>query len=45
MLYVICARSETPLLKAVVAQIDPNAIVAISEVYEAFGQGFQSLAG
>ncbi len=35
----------TRTVMGIVAQIDPNAIVAISEVYESFGQGFQSLAG
>ena len=42
-LMVVLSRSETAELKALVSQVDPNAIVFISDVHEAFGQGFGSL--
>lgn len=42
-LYVVIDRSQTSLLKALVAEVDPHSVVVISEVYEAFGKGFQSL--
>lgn len=42
-LFCVLGRSETVLLKSIVAQVDPEAIVIISEVHEAFGQGFGSL--
>ncbi|MGN0056407.1 MAG: YitT family protein [Atopobiaceae bacterium] len=42
-LMVVLSRSETAMLKELVAHIDPDAIVFISEVYEAFGEGFRNL--
>lgn len=39
----ICARRETARLKQIVAGIDPDAIVIVSEVHEAFGEGFTSI--
>ena len=36
----VLGRSETMRLKDIVARIDPDAIIIISEVHEAFGQGF-----
>jgi uncharacterized membrane-anchored protein YitT (DUF2179 family) len=43
MLMVVLGRSETVRLKQIVAHADPDAIVIISEVHEAFGQGFGQL--
>lgn len=43
MLYVVLDRSQTALLKTIVAGIDSRATVIISEVYEAFGSGFDHL--
>lgn len=40
----VLGRSETMRLKDMVAQIDPEAIVIISQVHEAFGQGFGRIA-
>lgn len=40
---VVLSRNETAMLKKLVAAVDPDAIVFISEVYEAFGEGFRSL--
>lgn len=45
MLMVVLGRSETAMLKELVAHIDPDAIVFISEVYEAYGEGFKNLRG
>lgn len=42
-LMVVLSRNETGMLKQLVAAVDPDAIVFISEVYEAFGEGFRSL--
>ncbi len=39
----VLGRSETMRLKELVARLDPDAIVTISEVHEAFGQGFGRL--
>lgn len=39
----VLGRSETVHLKEIVASIDPQAIVIISEVHEAFGQGFEKI--
>ncbi len=39
-LMVVMGRGETHLLKEIVSRIDPEAIVIISEVHEAFGEGF-----
>ena len=43
-LFCVLGRSQTPLLKQIVSQIDPEAIVIISEVHEAFGEGFGSIS-
>ena len=42
-LFVILGRADIAPLKAIVADLDPNAIVVISEVHEAFGEGFRKL--
>ena len=41
----VLGRSETMRLKQIVAVCDPEAIVIISEVYEAFGEGFHQITG
>ena len=43
MLFIIVDKREVPLLKAVVAQHDPNAIMVITDVNEALGEGFKEL--
>lgn len=40
MLMCVLGRSETVQLKEIVSEIDPEAIVIVSEVHEAFGEGF-----
>ena len=45
MLFVILGRGDIAPLKAIVATIDPDAIVVISEAHEAFGEGFRQLEG
>ena len=42
-LFVILGRADIAPLKAIVAELDPNAIVVISEAHEAFGEGFRKL--
>lgn len=42
-LFCVLGRSETMLLKEIVATIDPDAIVVISEVHEVFGEGFKQI--
>ena len=42
-LFVILGRADIAPLKAIVADLDPNAIVVISEAHEAFGEGFRKL--
>lgn len=44
-LFCVLGRNQVPLLKEVVAEEDPEAIVFISEVHEAFGEGFGSITG
>lgn len=44
-LFCVLGRNQIPLLKQVVAEEDPEAIVFISEVHEAFGEGFGSITG
>ena len=44
LLFCVLDRSETMRLKDIVARIDPDAIVIISEVHEAFGEGFGRLS-
>lgn len=43
MLFVVLSRTEINQLKSIVSDIDPDAVVVISEVYEAFGEGFGRL--
>ena len=35
-------RAESIQLREIVADIDPEALVFVSEVHEAFGEGFKS---
>lgn len=44
-IFCVLGRNQVPLLKQVVAEEDPEAIVFISEVHEAFGEGFGSITG
>ena len=39
----VLSRSETAHLKNIVNECDPDAIVFISEMYEAFGEGFKRM--
>lgn len=41
----VLGRSESMRLKQIVAGIDPEAIVVISEVHEVFGEGFRQIGG
>ena len=41
----VLGRSESMRLKQIVAEIDPEAIVIISEVHEVFGEGFKRIEG
>lgn len=43
MLFVVLGRREVGELKRTVARLDPQAIVVISEVHEAFGEGFKQI--
>lgn len=43
MLFVVLSRREVALLKSLVAGVDSDAIVIISEVSEAFGEGFKEI--
>lgn len=43
MLFVVVSRKELDDLKALVAAIDPTALVIISDVHEAIGEGFKEL--
>ena len=43
MLMCVMGRSETAKLKEIVAEIDPDVIVVISEIHEVFGEGFRRL--
>jgi uncharacterized membrane-anchored protein YitT (DUF2179 family) len=36
----VLGRSEATRLKAIVAEVDPDAIMIVSDVHEAFGEGF-----
>lgn len=40
----VLGRSESLRLKAIVAELDPEAIVIVSEVHEAFGEGFGTIS-
>lgn len=42
-LFCVLGRAETVQLKEIVAECDPDAIVFISEVHEAFGEGFKQI--
>ena len=44
MLFVILNRREVATLKKIVAASDPDAIVMIADVHEAFGEGFHSMS-
>ncbi len=44
MLFIILDRGEVGILKMLVADIDPDAVVAISEIHETFGQGFKHIS-
>ena len=44
-LFVVLSRNEIDDLKAIVAAIDPTAMVIISNVHEAIGEGFKEMAG
>lgn len=44
-LFCVLGRSEAVRLKQIVAEVDPEAIVIISEVHEAFGEGFRRIDG
>ncbi len=44
-LFCVLGRNQVPLLKQVVAEADPEAIVFISEIHEAFGEGFGNITG
>ncbi len=44
-LFVVLARNEIDDLKLLVATIDPTAMVIISNVHEAIGEGFKEMAG
>ncbi|MGN0076765.1 MAG: YitT family protein [Parafannyhessea sp.] len=39
----VCGRTETTRLKQIVGETDPDAIVILSEVHEAFGEGFSRI--
>ena len=43
MLFVVVSRKELDDLKAIVGTIDPTALVIISDVHEAIGEGFKEL--
>ena len=45
MLFCILSRSDIAPLKDIVAEVDPDAIVVITEAHEAFGEGFRKLEG
>ncbi|MFP4343102.1 MAG: YitT family protein [Anaerolineales bacterium] len=40
-LYVVVSRSEVTLLKRLIAKIDPQAFVVVSEAHEVLGEGFR----
>ncbi len=43
MLLVILSNREVGMLKEIVSDADPEALMIISEVYEAFGEGFEGM--
>jgi len=40
-LYIVLTRREISYLKYVVKQVDPDAFIVISDVYEVLGKGFR----
>ncbi|HQE93517.1 MAG TPA: YitT family protein [Anaerolineae bacterium] len=44
-LYVVVYRTQITQLKNIIAEIDPNAFVVVSEAHEVLGEGFRSTAG
>ena len=44
-LYVVLSRNEIDDLKAIVKALDPTAMVIISNVHEAIGEGFKEMVG
>ncbi len=43
-LYVVVYRSEVTVLKRIIADVDPNAFVVVSEAHEVLGEGFRPVA-
>lgn len=43
LLFVILSRRELPQLKTIVRDVDSHALLAITDVHEAFGEGFHSI--
>jgi uncharacterized membrane-anchored protein YitT (DUF2179 family) len=43
MLFVVISRNELDDLKAIVREIDPTAMVVISDVHETIGEGFKGM--
>ena len=43
-LYVVVYRTQITQLKNIIAEIDPNAFVVVSEAHEVLGEGFRSAA-
>ncbi len=43
-LYAVIYRSQITLLKSIIADIDPDAFVVVSEAHEVLGEGFQPVA-
>ncbi|HOT92331.1 MAG TPA: YitT family protein [Anaerolineae bacterium] len=44
-LYVVVYRTQVTQLKNIIAEIDPNAFVVVSEAHEVLGEGFRPAAG
>lgn len=44
-IFCVLSRGELAHLKEIVAETDPDAIVVIAEVHEAYGEGFKSIDG
>lgn len=44
-LYVVVYRTQVTQLKKIIAEIDPNAFVVVSEAHEVLGEGFRSATG
>lgn len=43
-LYTVISRSQVTPLKRIIAEIDPEAFVVVSEAHEVLGEGFQAIA-